>query len=214
MVVREYQLIRFQTTTFTDIQHTICDFVSRSGYRWGSTPPDSNLRAAIMAEVLQWDSCGNTSIMERIVDSACALTESAYGHLSPTHRRYVALYTACLLYCDDLGGEQLEAVRQFAVRLARGQPQLTPALSVLADLLREAHELWSAVGADAIITGTVDALTATAIEFATTGTPVAPSALRYPYYLRTRAGGGPQYTHFMFMRSWREKADSYLQILP
>ncbi|TBU45807.1 terpenoid synthase [Dichomitus squalens] len=153
-------------------------------------------------------------MVANIVETSCSYTETAYCHVPAEHRDYIALYTACMLYGEDVGGQDSDAVSQFARRLVKGEPQVHPIFDRLASLLKEAHMYWTDVGADAIITGTVDALSATHIEFATSGLRIAPCATRYPYYLRTRAGGGPQYTHFMFARSWREKADTYLQILP
>ncbi|KAI9058151.1 terpenoid synthase [Trametes sanguinea] len=196
------------------IKPIITDFLSRSDYRAVQCPQDPELRAKLGAEVHTWAIYVDPRMLEKMVETSCSYAETAFGHTSFEHRYYIALYTACMLYGEDLGEHDSEAVTQFARRLVRGQKQISPIFDRLAELLQQAHLYWSDVGADAIITGTVDALTATAIEFATTGTPVAPSALRYPYYLRTRAGGGPQYTHFIFMRGWREKADSYLQILP
>ena len=153
-------------------------------------------------------------MVSKMIETSCWYTETAFAHTSPEHRYYIALYTACMLYGEDVGNQDPDAVSQFARRLVRGEPQVHPIFDRLASLLKEAHVYWTDVGADAIITGTIDALSATFIEFATSDMTVAPSATRYPYYLRTRAGGGPQYTHFMFMRSWRETAESYLQILP
>ncbi|KAI0643127.1 terpenoid synthase [Trametes meyenii] len=196
------------------IKHLIVDFLSRSDFRATECPPDIQLRQKLATEIQPWAAQVNPRMLDKMLDTSCAYAETAFGHTSFEHRYYIAIYTACMLYGEDLGEHDPEAVTQFARRLVRGQKQLSPIFDRLAELLQQAHLYWSDVGADAIITGTVDALTATAIEFATTGTRVAQSALRYPYYLRTRAGGGPQYTHFIFMRSWREKADSYLQILP
>ncbi|KAI0775546.1 terpenoid synthase [Trametes elegans] len=197
------------------IKQIVTGFLSRSEYHHVDCPSDVLLRAKLAVEVHQWAFHGvDKRMLDKMIDTSCAYAETAFGHTSFEHRHYIAIYTACMLYGEDLGEHDPDAVTQFARRLVQGRPQLSPIFDRLADLLRQAHLYWSDVGADAIITGTIDALTATAIEFATATTPVAPSALRYPYYLRTRAGGGPQYTHFIFMRSWRETADSYLQILP
>ncbi|CDO77799.1 hypothetical protein BN946_scf184667.g2 [Trametes cinnabarina] len=196
------------------IRSIVVDFLSRSDYRAVQCPKDLAIRAKLGAEIQTWAMYVEPRMLDKMLETSCSYVETAFGHTSAEHRYYIAIYTACMLYGEDLGEHDADAVTQFGRRLVNGQRQLSPIFDRLAELLQRAHLYWSDVGADAIITGTVDALTATALEFATTGTPVAPSALRYPYYLRTRAGGGPQYTHFIFMRSWREKADSYLQILP
>ncbi len=153
-------------------------------------------------------------MVSKMVETSCSYAETAYAHTSPEHRFYIALYTACMLYGEDVGNDDPDAVSQYARRLVRGEEQVHPIFDRLTTLLKDAHVYWTDVGADAVVTGTIDALSATYIEFATSGMRISPSATRYPYYLRTRAGGGPQYTHFMFMRSWRETAETYLQILP
>ncbi|KAM5534650.1 hypothetical protein V8D89_011662 [Ganoderma adspersum] len=197
-----------------ELREIVHGFLSRSDYRSPNTPHDSNLRAKVAAEIDGWSLDINPAMISKMVETSCWYTETAFAHISPEHRYYIALYTACMLYGEDVGNQDPDAVSQFARRLVRGEPQVHPIFDRLASLLKEAHVYWTDVGADAIITGTIDALSATFIEFATSDMAIAPSATRYPYYLRTRAGGGPQYTHFVFMRSWRETAESYLQILP
>ena len=156
----------------------------------------------------------SVAFIEKLVDSGCSFAETAYGHTSPVHQHYIALYTALILYIDDIGNKHLEAVRQFAGRFAQAKQQLCPALDTLVQLLRQAHELWTSVGADAIISGTIDAVTAMYIEYTAQNLVVKPTATRFPYYLRTRAGIGPPYIHFIFMKSWRATPESYLQLLP
>ncbi|KAI0741289.1 terpenoid synthase [Daedaleopsis nitida] len=189
-------------------------FLKASRYHPPHTPRDSGLRQKIYQEVDDWQTNIDMQMKLKMIETSCSYAESTYSHTSPDHRYYIALYTACMLYAEDLGESDPDAVIQFARRLIRGERQVNPVFDRLADLLKDAHLYWTDVGADAIVTGTVDALSATSVEFATADMPVAAFATRYPYYLRTRAGGGPQYTHFMFMRSWRENVDSYLQILP
>ena len=150
-----------------------------------------------------------------VVDAACVYAETTYAHTTHAHRLFIALYTVCIMYVDDLGARQLDAVMRFTGRFARGEPQPDPVLECLAGLLRRAHELWNVYSADAIVAGTLDAVSATYVECTTQDTlVVAPDATRFPYYLRTRAGYGPPFIHFAFMGSWREAPDSYLQVLP
>ena len=118
------------------------------------------------------------------------------------------------MYVDDLGERNLDAVMRFTGRFAKGETQPDPVLNCLADLLRRSHELWTQYGSDAIIAGTLDAVTAMYIEYTAQNLVVKPTATRFPYYLRTRAGIGPPYIHFIFMKSWRATPESYLQLLP
>ncbi|EJF61095.1 terpenoid synthase [Dichomitus squalens LYAD-421 SS1] len=148
------------------------------------------------------------------MDGSCVYAETTYGHTTHEHRYFIALYTACLMYVDDLGERDLDAVMRFTGRFARGEKQPDKILQRLAQLLGSAHDLWTQFGADAIISGTLDAVTAMYIEFTTKDMVVKPSATRFPYYLRTRAGLGPPYIHFIFMKEWRATPESYLQVLP
>ncbi|KAI0770509.1 terpenoid synthase [Fomes fomentarius] len=164
--------------------------------------------------MLSWQSADTEEILAKFAETACDYTETGYGHLSPVHQHFVALYTAIILYIDDIGEQHLDALKQFASRLTCGEKQLCPALDALVHLLRQAHELWTDVGADAIIAGTLDTVTAMYIENTTRDMEIKPKATLYPYYLRTRSGICPPYIHFIFMKHWRPTTESYLQMLP
>ncbi len=149
-----------------------------------------------------------------MVDASCSVVETMYGHTPAAHRRYIGLYSACIIYADDVGEQDPNALRQFTQRFVRAEPQPNAVFECLAGLLRQAYELWPQFGADCIISGTLDALSANYIECTTHGMRAKPLATCYPTYLRQRASFGPAYTNFMFPNSWRETPESYIQILP
>ncbi|PIL22361.1 terpene synthase [Ganoderma sinense ZZ0214-1] len=140
--------------------------------------------------------------------------EAADDDSNYEHQRYIALYTACLLYVDDLGSRHLEAVAQFSRRFTTAEKQLNPALDVLTDLLRQSYDLWPQTGADAIVSGTLEAVAAMHVECTTGNMKVTPQATWWPNYLRSRTGICPPYAHFNFMKSWRATPESYMQLLP
>ena len=137
-----------------------------------------------------------------------------YAHTSPEHQRYIALYTACMGYADDLGSRNVEALAQFSRRFTTGEKQLSPALDFLADLLRQSYGLWPEVGADTIISSSMIALTAMHVECTTGNIAVIPKATWWPNYFRSRTGFPLPYAHFSFMKGWRSTTDSYMQLLP
>ncbi|KAI0769049.1 terpenoid synthase, partial [Trametes elegans] len=192
----------------------IRDFIERCGFQSPHSAVDSELRCHISDEVASWNVGLTAAHAEKVVDTSCLLTETAYAHTSPEHRYFVARYTAYFLYADDLGGRCVEALNQFPRLFAIAQAQLDPVLDRLAELIRGAHALWTDVGANAIITGTLDALTAYHIELTTRDMVVRPGAVRYPDYLRLRTGIDPPFIAFVFMRGWRATAQSYLQFVP
>ncbi|KAI0755157.1 terpenoid synthase [Daedaleopsis nitida] len=196
------------------IQDIIRDFLRRSAYEPHSTPPNAQLRAAVSDTMLAWQTDDSVEVIHMLVDASCSFAETAYSHLDYDHLLYVAFYTAMFLYIDDVGGKYLTAVREFASRVIHGKSQLSPALDTLAVLMRQAHAMWSDVGADAIISGTMDAVNGMYIEYTTQDMDIKPQATEYPYYLRYRSGICPPYIHFLFMKSWRPSTESYLQMLP
>ncbi|RPD62212.1 terpenoid synthase [Lentinus tigrinus ALCF2SS1-6] len=208
---RCYNFANLHTDPHLETRDIIRDFLKRSKYEPHVTPPNAGLRAAVTECIVAWKSSDSVEAIEKLVDSACAWAETGYGHTSPQHLHYIALYTAVILYIDDVGGEHLDAIRQFAARFIWGEKQLSPALDTLVDLMRGAHQLWTDVGADAIIAGTLDAVTAMYIEYTTQDMEIKPQATLYPYYLRTRSGICPPYIHFIFMSSWRATADTYME---
>ncbi|OJT10384.1 hypothetical protein TRAPUB_13076 [Trametes pubescens] len=196
------------------MQEVICDLLNRSEYRSPKSATDYELRRALAEEVAEWKTHVALAFLTKSVDASCNYVETVYGHTPAAHKHYIALYTVCMLYADDLGDHDPGAVMQFTRRFVRAEPQPHAVFECLADLLRRAHELWPQFGADCVITGTLDALAANHVECMTRGMSVKPHATRYPAYLRLRAGIGAPFTHFVFPNCWRETPESYVQILP
>ncbi|CDO71709.1 hypothetical protein BN946_scf184915.g53 [Trametes cinnabarina] len=197
-----------------EIQSIIRGFLQECGYKDPRTPRDEELRRYIASDAQSWNVGLSSSHATKIVDTACHLIEAAYAHLSPEHRRYAACFAAYFVYADDLGNQDLEALHQFSRRFIAGQEQLNPVLNRLAQLIRRAHELWTDMGASAIVTGTLEAIVAFHTEFTTRNMVIKPGALRYPDYLRLRSGIDPPFIAFLFMRGWRDTAESYVQLIP
>ncbi|KAI0755151.1 isoprenoid synthase domain-containing protein [Daedaleopsis nitida] len=197
-----------------ETKEIIREFLARVAYKSPKSPPDPALRKKLASELASWPADIDHSLIAKILDGCCVYVETTYGHTTAEHRYFIALYTACLMYVDDLGERDLDSVMRFTGRFAKGEEQPDSVLNCLAGLLRRTHELWTQYGADAIIAGTLDAVTAMYIEYTTQDMVVKPSATRFPYYLRTRAGIGPPFIHFVFMQSWRATPESYLQLIP
>ncbi|KAH9940450.1 terpenoid synthase [Epithele typhae] len=206
------------------VKTVVREFLARSDYRSPKSLEDPVLRSTLADELATWPASVPPSFIAKVLDGACVYTETAYAHVSHAHKLYIARYTACMLYVDDLaateasGVEGADAVRRFAGRFVRGEPQPDAVLDALAAILRDAHTggLWGPYGADAIVAGTLDAIAAAHVEGALErgAIKVHSGATMFPSYLRTRAGIGPPFTHFAFMREWRDVPDSYLQVLP
>ncbi|KAI0822027.1 terpenoid synthase [Trametes gibbosa] len=196
------------------MRDAIRDLLDRCAYRSPKSATDPELRRTLAAEVAEWDAGLSPAFLARSIDASCNYVETVYGHTPAAHRHYIALYTVCMFYADDLGEQDPAAVMAFTRRFVCGERQPNAVFECLAGLLRCAHTLWPQFGADSIVTGTLDALAANYIECTTRGMAVKALATRYPTYLRLRAGISAPFTHFLFSNSWRETTESYVQILP
>ena len=194
----------------------IRDFLHRLQYAPPDTPEDPDLRREVADIIASWNAGLDQECIDGIMDTACSIAHCAYPHTSREHQRFVAIYTACLVYIDDLGQRNLTALEQFARRFGRGEPQLHPALDCVANLFRTTlYELWAPVSADAIMLSTFDTVTAMYVEAVSHGSVLSPLAKRYPYYSRIKVGDAQAYVHFNFTKSWSDAMGMfYLQILP
>ncbi|KAI0352668.1 terpenoid synthase [Trametes cingulata] len=197
-----------------EITEAIRELLRRCTYASPKSATDPDLRRALTEHVGGWNVTLSPKLRDRIVNASCNYVETVYGHTPSEHRRYIALYSACMLYADELGEQDPGAVMEFTRRFVRGEKQPNDVFECLADVLKRAHELWPQFGADCIITGTLDALAANHIECTTRAMEVKPFATRYPTYLRLRAGITAPFTHFVFPNCWRDTPESYIQILP
>ena len=178
------------------------------------TPRNAGLRHKLATEIASWNIDVSTTFTEKMLHNSCNMAECCYGHTSADHQYFIALYTAFTFYADDHCGADPEPIGQFAQRFIEGEPQLDPVLDRFAAHIKHAYELWPRIGANAVISGTLDSMTAMYIEYTTQDMSTIPAATRYPYYLRTKSGVGPPYAHFIFAKSWRSSVNSYIQIIP
>ncbi|PIL22359.1 terpene synthase [Ganoderma sinense ZZ0214-1] len=191
------------------------DFLNRLPYTSPNYPANPELRREVTDVIASWNVGVDSQYIEGLTETSCAIAESAYAHTSYEHQRVVAIYTACLTYADDLGHRNLEALGQFVRRFTRGEAQLHPALDCLTKLLGTLHEFCPRISADAIITSTIDSVTAMYIEVVSQGDVISLFATRYPYYLRLKTGVAPAYVHLNFTKSWGDAIGTYyLQIIP
>ena len=190
-------------------------FLKAVSYRSPHTRQNPRLRQETTAEIVSWDAGLSWNFINALTDTCCTIAECAYAHTSYEHQLLISIYTTYLVYADDVGQHNVEAVGQFVQRFTRREPQLVSVLDRLAALLGTLHDYYPRVSADAIINNTLDSLTAMYIELMTQGTTIPPAAARYPLYLRLKTGIGSAYTHFNFTKDLVEGTGlSYLQMIP
>ncbi|KAG8907576.1 hypothetical protein FRB99_003500 [Tulasnella sp. 403] len=197
-----------------ETKQIISDFLNDLHWRSPSSPRNPELRRRLQAEIASWNIDVSSTFTDKMLSNSCNMAETSYAHTSPEHQYFIALYTAFTFYADDHCEDDPEPIGQFAFRFSTNQRQLNPILDRFASHLKKAFDLWPLIGANAIVSGTFDSMTAMYIEYTTKDMRIIPKAIRYPYYLRTKSGVGPPYSHFIFPKSFREGVNSYLQIIP
>ncbi|KAL1950201.1 hypothetical protein VTO73DRAFT_5324 [Trametes versicolor] len=193
----------------------IQDFLSCLQYRPPGTVPNARLRADVTAEIISWKAGLSAKFIAGLTDTACTIVESALAHTSYAHQRLLSFYSAYIIYVDDFGSRDLEALGRFGQRIAARESQGDPVLERLARQFGDMYAMYPRAAADLINTATLAGVAGTHIEFCTEHMAVAPGALGYPQFLRGMTGYSTAYAFFNFVKDWRDPADSfYLQIVP
>ena len=110
-------------TGLADIKDVIRDFLGQANYKSPGSQCDVELRTKLATELARWPADISPVVVSKVLDDSCIHTETTYGHTTPEHRFYIALYTACLMYVDDLGERDLfGVVRSVKLRARRSTP--------------------------------------------------------------------------------------------
>lgn len=201
--------------TAAEIKIIFQDFLARLQYCPPCTVPNASLRADLTAEIISWNAGLSPKFIDHLTDTACTIVESALSHTSYAHQRLLSFYSAYIIYVDDFGSRDLEALGRFGQRIAARESQGDVVLERLARQFSDMYTMYPPVAADLINTATLAGVAGTYIEFKTDDMAVAPGALRYPSFLRNMTGYSTAYAFFNFVQGWRDPADTfYLQIVP
>ncbi|KAF9471865.1 terpenoid synthase [Pholiota conissans] len=138
----------------------------------------------------------------------------AFKHIEDEARRvYVCFYTAFLLYVDDTYQHtNNERVAVFIERFVRKQKQLDPVLDGLASFLQTTPDYFEPIAANIVLTGALNLINASTLEFQTQGMKASLHAKDYPEFTRQMSGANEAYTMMVFPRSI--PIQSYIQCLP
>lgn len=101
------------------------------------------------------------------------MAATAYAHLeNEATRVFVTLYTAFVVFVDDVYQRDNGAVRVFMERFVRGEKQAHPLLDGLAHVLQELPDHFEPVVGGIILTATLNLVNASTLEFQTQGMEV------------------------------------------
>ncbi|KAF8649384.1 hypothetical protein AX16_005825 [Volvariella volvacea WC 439] len=142
------------------------------------------------------------------------MARSAYGHLPNIDNQiYVSVYTAFLVYLDDVFNKDITLVRDFNEKFIANKPQANKTLDGFAHMLREdTPRLFHKVVSNIIITSTLNLVTALLLENETQGMKLQHSAVGYPTFSRVMSGASEAYALFSFPKEL--PLQSFIQALP
>ena len=201
--------------SMSEIQHILREFLEDTSYRSPQTPQNPTLHEAVTAEIVSWNIGLGWDFVIGLSETSAVIAECAYAHVSYEHQLLIAIVTALVVYADDVGQHNVEAVGGFVQRFSAGERQLDPVFDRLADVLRSLDDLYPRISADAIVTSILEYFTGTYIELTTKDEVISPAAVRYPHYLRLKTGIPSAYANMNFTKAWAEASGPYyLQVLP
>ncbi|KAJ3730815.1 terpenoid synthase [Lentinula raphanica] len=147
------------------------------------------------------------------IPQGVCIAMTSYAHLKDTSVQvWMALFTACAIYCDDKFQKDTEAVALFSKRLMHDQPQQDHVLDGLADLILEIPRLFPKISANIMVTSALNLINGFLLEDQTKGLPVSAWADNYPAFSRSITGAGELYALAIFPPE--VPLGSYIQALP
>lgn len=116
---------------------------------------------------------GETLNLAPFIPGGVVMSATSYAHLPDlTSRIIIALYTAFLIYLDDVFQHNIEGVREFNHYFIHGTHPSDPVLDSFAALLRELSQHWSRTVANLMVTSTLNLVTALLLEHEAQDMPV------------------------------------------
>lgn len=150
--------------------------------------------------------------LKRFIPGGVAMARNAYLHQSMEIQVYTCLYTAFLIYLDDMFERDITPVQEFNHNFVTRTPHKYRLLQHFDALLLEMPSIFGTVVANMMTTSTLNLVTALLLEAEMQGVHLPQSAGRYPTFGRVMSGASETYALFAFPPHLPLK--SYLPALP
>lgn len=155
---------------YKEVRQVITQFLDRCNIPFHVTPYDHQFHDACVEEAVRRGypldtptARGHT--LRAFLPQGTVMSMTAYAHLEDEATRiYIALYTALLIYLDDVFKDDVETVSEFNEHFIQGQQQGNSVFDALADVLRETPQHFGLVVSNLIIAATLNLITALPLE--------------------------------------------------
>ncbi|EEB94714.1 hypothetical protein MPER_06428 [Moniliophthora perniciosa FA553] len=134
-----------------------------------------------------------------VITGGLPMAVNAYPHLKDTKVPVlIALYTAFLIYLDDVLCHDQDAVSEFNERLATGKVQKNFMLDHFAALIIEFSRHFPRIPYNIMLSSTMNFVTALLLEKETKGITICRGAVRYPTMARGMSGASEVFALTIF----------------
>ncbi|KAF5342848.1 hypothetical protein D9758_013356 [Tetrapyrgos nigripes] len=186
-----------------------CDFADLS-----QKPADQDLEKLCCLEAAHrgYPLAGEESF-QPFISGGLPMAANGYLHLKGTNiPTLIALYTAFLIYLDDVLCNDIEAVAEFNERLMAGKSQKNCMLDHFAALLSEFSAHFPRIVHNIMLSSTMNFVTALLLEKETQGMPMQLGNLGYPTFARALSGASEVFALAVFPSNI--PVTTYIQALP
>ncbi|TFK66623.1 terpenoid synthase [Pluteus cervinus] len=178
---------------------------------------DTELYNACWAEVTRrgslLESDKSKRSLRRFIPMGVIIASTSYRHLPhQSTKAFIALYTALLIYVDDIFQYNIEDIKRFNERFVRREPQGDALLDYLAQLFMEFEEHFDPFASKIMLTASMDFMTAQILEYTMEEMQLSHNASQFATYARNLSGVSAFYGLAVFPREL--PVQDYIQALP
>ncbi|TFK66368.1 terpenoid synthase [Pluteus cervinus] len=151
--------------------------------------------------------------LRRTIPTGVIIASAAFRHLPHQSTRvFIALFTALLVYIDDIFQYNIEDIKCFNERFVRHEPQGDALLDFYAQLCMEFQQHFNPFASKIMLTTSMDFVTAQLLEYSMEEMQLSQNASQFATYARNLSGASAFYALAIFPREL--PVQDYIQALP
>jgi hypothetical protein len=182
-----------------DIREAITDLLVRCNLSFAAIPYDREFHNACCDVARSKGYAIDAPSLQPFIPGGVVIATTTYAHLeNKSTQIIIALYTAFLIYIDDVHQNDVGGIYGFNERFVLCQPQDDPVLESLASLLRELPKHFGRVSSNMMISSTLNFVTSLILDYETKDMPASPDAGNYAAFSRVMCGASETYAMFVF----------------
>lgn len=155
------------------IRNAVTDFLARCDFSFPVTQYDRDFHNSCCDVARGKGYPVDSPSLKPFIPGGVVMATTAYAHLQNRSTQIlIALYTAFLIYIDDVYQHNVEGIDCFNERFILCKSQDDPVLDALTSLLQEFHQHFGRVASNIMITSTLNFMTSLLLDHEMQGMPV------------------------------------------